>query len=316
MRVSNKLFYVFILTLLNIIWGGTYVATSIAMLKIKPITLAFLRFLVASLVMIPILIFKYRFVKLSLKDLLLCINLGLIGFTLTYIFQNIGIKYTTSINAAIEISSEPIMMIVLAVLFLNEKLNLNIVLGVIFSTIGVLMIILSSNSESISVSNLHYSILGDIFVLLSAFFCAIYTILGSKVIKRIPSFVVTTYAVISGTILLFPIALFYENGLSDILNIDFKTLIAVLYLAILATSFAYFVWYLLLTKLDASFMGNFLNIQPIVGMIAGNLILDEVIYFKMIIGTTLIILGIYITSNSKLNDKGEEIDILSIDKKN
>lgn len=307
MTPGLKAFYIAILVLLNVIWGGTYVASKVAMAEFQPITLAFVRFAAASLIMVPFLLAGYRKIRLGKKDLLACSALGAIGFTLAYIFQNIGVKMTKTMNAAIEISSEPVMMIILAAVFLKEKITGRIAGGVVLSTIGVLVIILPAETGGSGASAAGgQSIIGDALVLLSALCCALYTIIGNEAIKRLPSFVVTSYAVITGTIFLFPFAAFYEKGLPAIASASPKAWLCVFYLAALATSFAYFIWYLLLERLDASFMGNFLNLQPLVGIILGSAILGEPAGGGTFAGAALIIGGVYITSSgggNKIKEK-------------
>jgi len=286
-----------------VIWGSTFAISKVAMNDFMPITLAFVRLALASLIMIPFLLTKYRKIRLDRKDFFLCSLLGLLGFTLAYIFQNIGVKMTKSMNAAIEISSEPIMMIILAAIFLKEKVTPKIIFGVLLSFIGVVVIIFQSDGgAALSGQN---SALGDILVLLSVLLCALYTIIGNAAIKRLPSFVVTAYAVITGTIFLFPFAAFYENGLTAIATASLKSWLCVFYLSALATSFAYFFWYLLLERVEASFMGNFLNIQPLMGIASGWFLLNEPLGGPTVLGAALIIGGIYITSSTskKIEEK-------------
>ncbi len=292
--------------ILNVIWGGTYVASKIAMSDFLPITLAFVRFALASLIMIPFLLTKYRHIRLTRGDFITCATLGALGFTFAYIFQNIGVKMTKTMNAAIEISSEPVMMLILAALFLKEKITGRIISGIVLSTIGVLIIILPGSADgAVHSSAGAYSAAGDALVLLSALCCALYTIIGNQAIKRLPSFVVTAYAVITGTILLFPFAAYYENGLSAIATASLRSWLCVFYLSALATSFAYFVWYLLLERLDASYMGNFLNLQPLVGIVLGRFLLSEPAGGATFIGAAFIIGGVYITSlgTNKIEEK-------------
>ncbi len=295
MKCDARMADIFILILLNIIWGGTYVASKIAMNDFKPVTLAFVRFAASSFIMLPFLFIFYRKIRLKKKDLFLCSLLGLIGICLAYIFQNTGVKMTKTMNAAIEISSEPILMILLAAAFLKEKITGRIITGVTLSFAGVIALIVPASNCRTASGVETFSIAGDMLVLLSALCCALYTIIGNTAIKRLPSFVVTTYAVITGTIFLFPFVIFYENGLHDIFQASFKSWLCVLYLSAAATCFAYFMWYLLLERLEASFMGNFLNLQPLAGIAFGNIILNEPVSSGTFTGTALIISGIYLT---------------------
>jgi len=267
------------------------------MADFKPITLAFVRFSIAGLMMAPFLVTRYRRTRLEFKDLAAAACLGFVGFTLAYILQYIGVKMTKTMNAALEISSEPIMMMVLASLLLKEKVNPKILTGILLSTFGVLAIILPPELSAHPAEPGQYSIAGDVLVLLSAFCCALYTIIGNEAIKRQPSFVVTAYALIMGAIFLFPFSIYYENGISSASGASLKSWLCVLFLSAVATVFAYSAWYMLLEKLEASFMGNFLNLQPPVGIALGYLFLDEPVDIFTIIGAALIIGGIFITSS-------------------
>ncbi|EKD68587.1 MAG: hypothetical protein ACD_47C00536G0001, partial [uncultured bacterium] len=64
-------------------------------------------------------------------------------------------------------------------------------------------------------------------------------------------------------------------------------------------------WYLLLERLDASFMGNFLNLQPLVGIFLGVALLNEPAGSGTFIGAAFIIGGVYITSlnSNKIEEK-------------
>jgi len=307
----NIKFYSLTLVLLNVIWGGTYVATKIPMEteKITPIALAFIRFSMTGLIMIPFLLTKYRAVKLSARDLLTCFNLGIVGFTLAYILQNIGLKSTKTMNAALEIASEPITMILLASMLLRERITKAMWIGITLSLSGVLLIILPpelSKSASSTAATSGYSILGDALVMLSTVCCSFYTIWGREIVKRVPSFVVTAYAVIIGAIFLYPCAL-YEGGLPAAVKMSGASWLCVLYLALFATAFAYFVWYYLLEKLNASFMGIFLNLQPLIGILLGNLLLREPLTQWTFSGGALIIAGVYIASQFEGSQKEKAV---------
>jgi len=288
--------YSLILILLNVIWGGTYVTAKLPLADLKPVTLAFLRFGLASLMMIPFLLTKYRGVRMNKREILVCCRLGFIGIAVAYIFMNMGLKYTKTMNAALEVASEPITMVILAAWLLREKITGYIKAGIFLSTSGVLCIVLPpAFMEAQVVAGQNYSAIGDVMILVSTVCCSLYTIWGREVINGVPSFVVTAYAMISGTIFLFPCAV-VEGGIPDIGRASAQTWLCVIYLSLLATAFAYFVWYYLLEKLDATFMGNFINIQPLVGILLGYFFLNEPVSYWVIIGGALVVCGVYVTT--------------------
>lgn len=300
----NTLIYSLMLILLNVIWGGTYITAKLPLADLKPVTLAFLRFGLASLMMMPFLFTRYRGVKMTRGEVMVCVRLGFIGVAVAYMFMNMGLKYTSTMNAALEVASEPITMVLLAAWLLRERITGYIKAGILLSTAGVLMIVLPpALGETAAAAGRGYSAAGDAMILISTVCCSLYTIWGREVILKVPSFVVTAYAMISGTIFLFPCAL-VEGGIPDIARASLKTWLCVFYLSLLATAFAYFVWYYLLEKLDATFMGNFINIQPLVGIALGYFFLGEPVSGWVAAGGALVIGGVYVTT---LNERAKQI---------
>ena len=277
--------YAVMVSIVALIWGGSFVAVKIGVENISPIMLAFIRFAVASPLMIVFLAAKRKATKISIAEIPLLLILALTGVTLLYIFQFTGIKYTSATNAALLINTNVLFIAIFSWIFLKEGISYKKLLGIILAFVGGAFVILNG---SLSVSP---SIRGDALIILSAICWAIYSIVGKKLLKKYEPIVLTTYAFIIGTLLFIP---FVYKDIESI-KITMKEWLIILYLALLCSVFAYIAWYDALAKIEATKVAIFLNLIPLFAMLLSYVILREKITFFILIGAILIIYGIYLT---------------------
>ena len=292
--MNNKLYISILLIFVSLIWAGSFIIVRLTVEEISPLDLGFLRFLVATPVMISILFFKKERKKIPVKELPALAVLGLTGVTLLYIFQFIGIERTTASTAAALINTNVIFIAILSALFLKEFFNIKKAIGVILSFLGVIVVMLGQIGNENVVFN-DVFLLGCIFVLLSAFCWAIYSIVGKKLLNNYDSFTITTYAFILGTIFFIPLV--FQNIVDVIQNISINGWLAVFYLAFLCSVFGYVAWYYALSKIEAGRAAVFLNLIPLFA-ISLSFFIGEIPTFLVLIGAILIIYGVYLTQRS------------------
>ena len=129
----------------------------------------------------------------------------------------------------------------------------------------------------------------DFLIILSAFCWAIYTILGRKLLEKYDPFTLTTYVFVIGTLLFLP---FVYNKID--INFSWKEIIIILYLALLCSVLAYVGWYKAISKIGASSAAIYLNLIPLFAMFLSYFILNERLTLFIIVGSLLIIYGIYL----------------------
>ena len=278
-----------LVSIVALIWGGSFIAVKIGVDNIPPVTLAFFRFAVASPLMLLILAGKRKLIRVSPNEIPWLIVLALTGVTLLYILQFTGIKYTSATNSALLINTNVLFIAIFSWIFLKEAFTYRKLAGVLLAFTGAIFVI-SKGSLSISPS-----IKGDILILLSAICWAVYSIVGKKLLDKYDSLSLTTYAFIIGTFLFIP---FVYNDLWGI-KITVKEWAVILYLALLCSVFAYVAWYYALEKADATEVAIFLNLIPLFAMFLAHLVLKEKITIFTLIGAFFILYGIYITLSEK-----------------
>ena len=292
--MNNKTYISFLLVLISLIWAGSFIAVKITVNEISPIDLGFLRFLVATPIMIIFLLLRKKDVRIPKKELPSLIILGLTGVTFLYIFQFIGIEYTTASTSSVLISANVIFIVILSALFLKEAFSFKKTLGVILSFLGVIVVIFAQSSNEKIIFNNQF-IIGCLLVLLSAFCWAIYSVVGKKLLDKYDAFAVTAYAFILGTIFFLPIVL--PNIFNVVQNISFNGWMAILYLALLCSVFGYVAWYYALSKTEAGKTAVFLSLIPLFTITLAFFI-DEIPTILFLVGATLIIWGIYWTQRN------------------
>ncbi|MGE5576911.1 MAG: DMT family transporter [Syntrophothermus sp.] len=285
-----------VLVLLNLIWGASYVAAKIGLQEMPPFTLAVVRFAVASVLMLPFLWKERKQAGIGFSEWPELAFIGLLGFTFTYVFQYAGMTMTTATNSALLLVAEPALIAVFAWIILREPFTLPKFAGLAAAMAGVILL---SNIDYSQVSLLKNEVIwGNLLVFMSMAASAWFTIAGKNTLQRHSPLVVTTYALIFGTLFLVPFALFELRG-HPLPAISWRGWGAVLYLAVLCTVVSYSAWYIILQHNEAGKMAVFLNLQPLVGVFLGVFYLHEQVNRYTVLGGLLIIAGVYLTTTAR-----------------
>ena len=292
--MNSKLLVSFILVLVSFVWAGSFVVVNIITEEIDPISLGFLRFLVATPLMFLILLIRRKDISIPKKELPSLLILGLTGVTFLYLFQFVGIDLTNASTASVLINTNVIFIAILSVIFLKETLGRKKILGVSLSFLGVIVIIFSNTSlENFSSGSMF--IFGSILIILCAFCWAIYSIVGKRLLKTYDMFTVTAYALALGTIFYVPFVI--SNIIPTIQKTSINSWLAILYLALACTIFGYIGWYYALKKIEASKAAVFLNLIPLFTIVMSFFIGENITIF-FLFGAMLIIYGVYLTQKS------------------
>jgi len=283
-----------LLILVSFVWAGSFIVVEMTTKEMDPIDLGFLRFLVATPLMILLVVLRKKPLFLPRKELPWLIVLGLTGVTLLYLFQFLGIHYTNAPTASVLINTNVIFIAILSGLFLHEALTMRRITGIILSFIGVFVIMVSDiQQQEFTLNNLFF--IGGILMLLSAFCWALYSFVGKRLLKTYDEFVITTYAFVFGTLFYIPfvvmhlVPVFQQTSLNGWL--------AVLYLALTCSLFGYLGWYYALKHIDASKAAVFLNFIPLFTILMSFFLGASLTWF-FLLGAALIIYGVYLTQRT------------------
>ena len=275
------------------IWGGSFIATKIAVQEVSPVTVVWLRFFIGSVILGY---FAWKRKELSLherKDALDLLWLGFLGITLHQWLQSSGLITSEASTTAWLVSTSPVFMALLGWIFLKEKLSLRTITGFLLATTGVVLVITKGDIRSIISGKFGAS--GDILILISALNWAIFSVLSSPVLKRFSAIKVTFYVLFFGWLLTSVQFLIGHHWVEfNQLSIDGWTSIA--FLGIFCSAVAYIFYNDGLKALPASKVGAFLYLEPLIATIVAAVVLSESIVLSSLAGGGLILLGVWLVN--------------------
>lgn len=283
------------LSLAASIWGGMYVVSKYVLDFIPPLTLVWLRFIIAFVVLYGILKLaekkQKKKVTIRKKDWLLFAWIGFIGYFISITCQFIGTKLSDAHTGSLVTSATPAFMVIFAALILKEKLTARRLLSTIIATIGVIIVI----GWDIEIGSYF---IGTIILVGAAITWALLSIYVKIASIQFSSLVITTYAIFFSLFFITPFMI-WELQAASIGTVNTYVIFGVLYLGIVSTAGAFFLWNKGLELLDASIGSLFFFFQPIVGSLLGWLLLNETLNSNFFIGGILIICSVLITTFEK-----------------
>ena len=283
-----------LLVLATILWGGNFVIGRAVSDDIPPFTLALLRWFVALIVFLPIVIKKLKMdwpkLKANYPAVILMAITGVAAFnTLVYI----GVHYTTSINASLMNSSTPIMIYILSFIFLKDRLNWKQIVGTAISLVGVLFILTSGSLSQLFSMQFNK---GDLIVLIAVLCWAIYSIVVKRNAGKLPGDTTFFATIVLGFILLIPFASYELTTTNISINWSLSTVAAIIYVGTFASIVAFLSWNKGVVAIGANRASIFLNFIPLFATIFAALFIGETPTIAQLVGGLAIVIGVIIAN--------------------
>ncbi|NOT51053.1 MAG: DMT family transporter [Chitinophagaceae bacterium] len=280
--------------LATLIWSANFVIARGVSAQIPPVSLAFYRWLLASLIILPFAFKQFKkewpVVKRSWRYLFF---VALTGVTMFNTFVYIGGHYTSAINLTlIGTTTSPVIAVILAKIFLKEQIGWLKLIGMTLCIAGVLFLLLKGDIQN--ALSLKFT-KGDLWVLAAALAFAIYhTLVRKKPTGISPvNFLFTIFSF--GTILLFPFWLYEVKGAVPV-KWDLNLFLIILYLALGASVICFLIWNIAIHRLGAGRTALFGNLILVFGSIEAVLILHEPFTWIHIVSLVLVFSGIIIAN--------------------
>ncbi|WIW70897.1 DMT family transporter [Anaerosinus gibii] len=276
-----------IMLLIVLIWGSSFISIKIAVHEIPPITLAFIRFFITSIILYCGLKINAPQTKISKSDYLPLAIAGFVGITSYFCFENTALSLTSASNASLISCLTPIMAIALNVIFFKARLSGLEFIGSAVGLIGAYLTITANGDLSLDSNNFK----GNMLMIGAMFSWAVFTLLSKKIQHKYSSLCIVTYQTIFATITLLPLACFEYQKWQPFSPL---ALAQVIFLAVFCSALGNYLYVYALKILDVTITTIYLSLVPIVGVIAGSLILGETVLPIQLLGGSIIISAILI----------------------
>lgn len=286
---SNRLAFV-LLILTALFWSGNFVLARAAHASIPPITLAFWRWTLAGLILIPLAgpkLWRSRDVFLTHWRLLIPIALlGITGYnTLVYI----GLQHTLAINGGFINAFIPVLILLFGALFFSQPLSKFAALGIGVSLGGVLVLVAQGHAAHLRSLTFNP---GDLWVFAAAICWALYT----HLIRRVPP--IDRLALLLGLILLGWLALLplyaWETQHVAPLLLSTQNMAVLAYVGVFPSVLAYLFYNFGIRQIGAAAAGQFIHLMPVFIALMSITFLHETAHAYHFIGITLILSGLAI----------------------
>ncbi|GAB4267768.1 MAG: DMT family transporter [Candidatus Rifleibacteriota bacterium] len=271
------------------IWGAAYPLTKMILSDIPPIFLGFLRFALAAAFFMAFT-GKRPLNGIEKDEITTFLSLAFWGVFVLILGMNFGLIWAPGMAASIISGTPPLFTIILAAVFLKERVRLTQVFSIAVAISGIVLL---GGDFSTSVKGIEdWKIwIGCLLTLIPQFAWAMYGILGKKLIKKHHWSKICRDTFSLGALMLFPFAL-AEVYLQGFGNWDQRSVLVLVYLAFMNSVITYSLWNSALRLIPVSVASFLIYLQPVSGAILSYIMFGEEIGKKGLIGTCLIFIAL------------------------
>ncbi|USG63123.1 DMT family transporter [Sneathiella marina] len=274
-----------LLILLSILWGGTYFFAGVAVKEVPPLTVVLVRVLLAAILLLPLFWYFGHSLPRTFSSWLPFVGMGLLNNVLPFGLIFAGQTQITVGLSSIINAMTPLFTVLVMAVFLEERLTVNRVIGVLLGVVGVA--VLRGFDGPISGNQT----LGIILCMAGALSYGFAALWGRRFLAGIPALKSATCQLISSTVIIaVVVAIIDKPWALPIPSVE--VIFSLLALAAFGTAVAYIVFFRILVRAGASNAMLVTLLIPVTALVLGNIFLDEAVQAKEIIGAFIIGAGL------------------------
>lgn len=260
---------------------------------VPPLALAFWRWLLCFIILLPLTWRSLRRHQAVLKQHGgLILLLGALGMGVSGGFVYVGVQYTTATNASIIYAASPVMMLIIAAYLDRETIQTRQIIGIVLSLIGVATIIGKGDWQALLAIQFNA---GDLWVLGAATSWAFYSVLIRRLSNLVPTFTLFAAIILAGVIVLAPFYL-WETATGHAMSLNGATILSLAGVVLIASLFAFTAFQKGIAVIGAARAGPFMYLMPVYGAGLAVLFLGERFELFHAIGLCLILPGVALAS--------------------
>ena len=275
--------------------AATYPITKALNGAVDPFMLAFLRFFIASLALLPIILYRRTLSIPRGKELGLFGLIALCAVLPTALIA-ISIPLTNSVVAAILINTNPLIIVLIAPFLIGEKVTSSKIVGLFIGFCGVVAVVLNGHNPFTELSSSY--LWGTLILLFAALLSALNKTYSRNLVRKYDGLYVTFLGVVLGALALGAINVL-RGGLSLLPEFTTNVTLSVLTIGIIGTAIPWVVWSNSLKHLDVHIAASFYLLIPVFATFYSFFFLSEQFTFWMLLGLILTSIGIYIVQRQE-----------------
>ena len=283
-----------------IFWSFSFIWFKIANETYLPLTIVFIRLVIAVVLLTIFLFLTGGFVKIKKVDRKYFFVLALFEPFFYFLGESFGLTYVSATVGSVIISTIPVIAALGAWIFYREKLRIINYAGIILSFIGVIIFILNKDGA------ISFNIKGLVLLLLAVLSAVGFNLTLNRLVGTYsPVFIVTVQNII-GVALFLPVFLFTD--LRQFINTPFaaKSFIPIIELSVFASCGAFILFAYSIQKIGVSRANVFTNSIPIFTAVFSFFILGDKLTLQNIAGMAIVITGLFMSQINGRQKKADE----------
>lgn len=273
------------LIFVNIMWGLSFIFSKTALTEGMPaMTLAFWRYLLTAVMMLPMCLKAEKGVRLG-KDAPLALVTTLLGITVYFYFELTGLKRTTASAASLILALVPMLTLLFRIAFMRERISAIRWIAVVLSLVGAYFVIITDGGEGAG------TLIGNLLMVCACLCWTGYILSTPRLMENHSSLRVSTWQAVAAVITLAPFALM-ERG--EWVPVSLKAWLCIFALAAICSALGYVLYNEAIRTVDSLTVSLTINLNPVAACIGGALLLGETLSGMQLFGGVLIILSMVI----------------------
>jgi len=284
-----------LLSITAMCWAGNAIVGRLAAGHIPPVTLSFLRWSIAFLLILPLawrhLVQDWPAIRSKLGVM---VTLSLSGIACFNTLQYWALEHTQALNTLLLQSAGPLIVAVWSLILLGVRLTLAQAVGILLSLMGVLLILLQGDLTALS--NIRFN-KGDLIFIMALVIFGFYSVMTLKrpAIHSL-SFVAFTFG--CGAACLIPLWI-WELISRPVMRLDANNLLSLFYVAVFPSTLAYLCFNRGVQLIGANRAAPFFHLVPVFGAAMAIAFLGERPQLFHIVGFALVLTGVYVASRKQ-----------------
>lgn len=277
-----------------VIWGSTYLLNKIAVDEIPPFFLAGIRFVTAGILIFGIAALTGKSIRISKKQFLNSVFLGFLFLSFGNGVVVWALKFVDSNFAALEISAQPLVILLMMWILQGKKIQPMSLLGVFLGMIGIYLLVSQKN-----ILEQENAILGMLMIFAAMLSWAYGSLFVAKADLPKNYFVNTGYQMLTGGIMLFVLSLVFQEAWSLPGSWSTEVQWSMILLVIFGSIVAFTSFNFLLKVVSPEKVATNTYVNPIVAMFLGGYFLKEQITIQSMVAAIILLTGVYFINTKK-----------------
>ena len=271
------------------IWSANFVVVKAAIETLGPLTFTSARYVIATVTLFLLVRWRLGPVRPPARMAVSLIALGMLGFGAYQVLWTTGLTQITAGDSALIIAASPVLTVLLAGLVGMDRLTVPKLGGALIAFLGVAVVVTAGADLSLG-----GSLVGDLLTLGAAVLWAVYTVVGTSMLRRVDPLQATAWAVLGGTLFLLPFGA-WEMATMPPPVVSPAAVVGIIYSGALAAAVANVLVFHAIRLVGPARVTVSQFLVPAGAVVLGAILLQEPVGPAQIVGGAVIVLGVWLT---------------------